>query len=94
MMPPPPPRGGGLGKALLVTLMTTIFGLSLLLNFWLLTVTFGNILVAFLAPLQATMALSQFFWVFTSLMAVAAVIFAVLAYFYKGKSYLQPAASH
>lgn len=38
-MPPPPPRGGGLGKALLVTFMTTIFGLSLLLNFWLLTVT-------------------------------------------------------
>lgn len=36
MMMPPNPRGGGLGKALLITFMTTIFGLSLLLNFWLL----------------------------------------------------------
>lgn len=36
MMMPPPQRGGGFAKAILITLATTIFGLSLLLNFWLL----------------------------------------------------------
>lgn len=36
MMMPPPPRGGGFAKAILLTLATTVFGLSLLLNFWLL----------------------------------------------------------
>jgi protease-4 len=36
MMPPPPPRAGGLGKALLVTFMTTILACSLTLNFWVL----------------------------------------------------------
>lgn len=40
MMPPPPPRGGGLGKALLVTFMTTILACSLGLNFWLLVAMF------------------------------------------------------
>ena len=44
---------------------------------------------AFLAPLQETFALSEFFWLFTGLMTAAAVIFVVLAYFYKGKAYLQ-----
>ena len=62
---------------------------STIMGFWLLCVTFGNLLVAFLAPLEATLPLSQFFWVFTGLMAAAATIFAVMAYFYKGKSYLQ-----
>lgn len=37
MMPPPPPRRGGtLARALLITLATTVFGLSLMLNVYLL----------------------------------------------------------
>lgn len=38
MYPPPPypPRGGGFAKAMLVTLATTLFGLSILLNVYLL----------------------------------------------------------
>ena len=64
---------------------------STIMSFWLLCVTFGNLLVAFLAPLQKTIALSQFFWLFAGLMAGAAMIFAVLASFYKGTTYLQHA---
>ncbi len=64
---------------------------STIMSFWLLCVTLGNLLVAFLAPLQKTIALSQFFWLFAALMAGAAVIFLVLARFYKGKTYLQHA---
>ncbi len=65
---------------------------STIMGFWLLGVTFGNVLVAFLAPVQTVLALSQFFWLFTAVMTVAAMIFAVMAYFYKGKSYLQSEA--
>ena len=62
---------------------------STIMGFWLLCVTGGNVLVAFLAPMQTILDLSEFFWVFTGVMAAAAVVFAVLAYFYKGKAYLQ-----
>ncbi len=65
---------------------------STIMSFWLLCVTFGNLLVAFLAPLQKTVALSSFFWLFAALMAAAAAIFLVLASFYRGKTYLQHAA--
>ncbi len=65
---------------------------STIMSFWLLCVTFGNLLVAFLAPLQKTIALSSFFWLFAALMAGAATIFLVLASFYRGKTYLQHAA--
>ncbi len=65
---------------------------STIMSFWLLFVTMGNLIVAFLAPLQKSLALSAFFWVFAGLMAGAAVVFAVMAYFYKGKTYLQEAA--
>jgi len=61
---------------------------STIMGFWLLCVTFGNVLVAFLAPMQS-LSLTTFFWVFAGLMAAAAVIFTILASFYKGKSYLQ-----
>lgn len=61
---------------------------STIMGFWLLCVTFGNVLVAFLAPLQ-TLSLATFFWTFAGLMAVAAIIFVVLAARYKGKTYLQ-----
>jgi proton-dependent oligopeptide transporter, POT family len=62
---------------------------STIMSFWLLCVTFGNLLVAFLAPLQKTIALSQFFWLFAGVMGGAATIFLVLALLYRGKSYLQ-----
>jgi len=62
---------------------------STIMGFWLLGVTFGNVLVAFLAPVQSIFELSGFFWLFTVLAAVAAVVFGILAYFYKGKTYLQ-----
>ena len=48
---------------------------STIMSFWLLCVTFGNLLVAFLAPLQTTLPLSQFFWLFAGLMAAAALLF-------------------
>ena len=64
---------------------------STIMGFWLVGVTFGNVLVAFLAPLQKQLLLAKFFWLFAGLMAVAALIFAVLASFYRGKAYLQPA---
>ncbi|HLP08580.1 MAG TPA: hypothetical protein VK178_10470 [Opitutaceae bacterium] len=63
---------------------------STIMGFWLLSVTMGNILVAFLAPLQ-TLSLTTFFWTFAGLMGAAALIFAVIASFYRGKSYLQSA---
>ncbi len=66
---------------------------STIMGFWLLGVTFGNILVAFLAPMQKILSLSEFFWVFTGLMVGASLLFTVLAYLYKGKSYLQDAAT-
>jgi proton-dependent oligopeptide transporter, POT family len=61
---------------------------STLVGVWYLCVTLGNVLVAFLAPLQA-LSLTTFFWTFAALMGVAAVVFAVLAGMYKGKTYLQ-----
>ena len=63
---------------------------STIMGFWLLCVTFGNVLVAFLAPLE-TLSLATFFWVFAGLMAAAAIVFALLAATYKGRSYLQQA---
>lgn len=62
---------------------------SILMGFWLLFVALGNLIVAFLAPLRETYSLSEFFFLFAGLMAIAAVIFTVQAYFYKGKSYMQ-----
>lgn len=61
---------------------------STIMSFWLLCVTFGNVLVAFLAPLQS-LSLTTFFWTFAGLMAAAACIFVVLASRYRGKTYLQ-----
>jgi len=63
---------------------------STIMGFWLLTVTIGNLLVVALAPLQK-LSLSSFFWTFAVLMAVAAAIFSVMAFFYKEKTYLQEA---
>jgi POT family proton-dependent oligopeptide transporter len=66
---------------------------STIMGFWLLCVTFGNVLVAFLAPMQTILSLSQFFWVFTGLMTAAALIFALMAKLYKGRTYLQEEAA-
>jgi proton-dependent oligopeptide transporter, POT family len=67
---------------------------STIMGFWLLCVTAGNVLVAFLAPMEAILTLSEFFWVFTGLMVGAAAVFALMAKLYKGKTYLQEAAAH
>ena len=67
---------------------------STIMGFWLLCVSIGDLIDAFLAPLEKVLTLSQFFLTFTILMAVAATVFAVMAYFYKGKTYLQDAAAH
>lgn len=64
---------------------------STIMSFWLLCVTVGNLLVAFLAPLQKTIALSTFFWLFAGLMAGAAAVFLLLALTYRGTTYLQHA---
>jgi len=65
---------------------------STIMGFWLLCVTIGDLIDAFMAPLEKTLSLSAFFWTFTAMMAAASTIFAVMAYFYKGKTYLQEAA--
>ena len=62
---------------------------STIMGFWLLGSTFGNVLVAFLSPLQQVLALSDFFWLFTGLMIIAAMAFTTLARSYKEKTYLQ-----
>ena len=63
---------------------------STIMSFWMLTMTLGNVLVAFLAPLQK-LSLANFFWLFAGLMAAATLLFALLASFYRGKTYLQHA---
>ncbi|MCB9558740.1 MAG: hypothetical protein H6707_21665 [Deltaproteobacteria bacterium] len=64
---------------------------STLMGFFLFTVAAGNLIVAFLSPLQKSYQLSEFFWLFAGLMAGAAVLFSIMAYFYRGKTYLQEA---
>jgi POT family proton-dependent oligopeptide transporter len=61
---------------------------STVMGFWLLTVAFGNLLVAMLAKF-AELPLEQFFWVFAGLMALAAALFSARAYFYVPRDYPQ-----
>ena len=61
---------------------------STIMGFWYLTVTVGNLLTHALAPLRE-LSVSGFFWTFAGLMAAASIVFAILSWFYKGKSYLQ-----
>ncbi len=61
---------------------------SVIMGFWLLTVSFGNILVALLASL-GDLPLAKFFWVFAVLMAAAGLLFGVRARFYKAHDYTQ-----
>ena len=75
---------------------------STVMGFWLLTVTLGNVLVAYLAGVQGPMTqwvstnvikgLSEtatFFWVFAVLSAASALIFGLRALFYKPKDFTQ-----
>jgi len=61
---------------------------SVIMGFWLFTVTLGNLLVAFLAGFKG-LEPAQFFWVFAGLMAVAGVLFGVRAKFYTYRDYSQ-----
>ncbi len=61
---------------------------STIMSFWLLTVTLGNVLVALLARF-GDLDLESFFWVFAALMAGAALLFGVRAFFYKLQDYPQ-----
>lgn len=65
---------------------------STIMGLWMLTNTVGNLIVAFVASFEG-LSLANFFWVFCGLMALAAVVFATVAYFYRGKTYLQEAAA-
>jgi proton-dependent oligopeptide transporter, POT family len=61
---------------------------STIMGFWYLTVTVGNLLTHALAPRREA-SVAGFFWTFAGLMAAASVVFAILSFFYKGKTYLQ-----
>ncbi len=61
---------------------------SVVMGFWLLTVAFGNVLVALLAGFEG-LDPAAFFWVFAGLMAIAAVGFGVRAHFYKYRDVTQ-----
>jgi POT family proton-dependent oligopeptide transporter len=59
---------------------------STVMGFWLLSVSLGNILVAFLSTFES-LSLQNFFWVFTALMALASVLFALFALVYQYRDY-------
>ncbi len=61
---------------------------STVMGFWLLAVSLGNVLVAFLAGFKDLSA-ANFFWVFAGLSAAAGVIFGLRAYFYVPRDYRQ-----
>ena len=61
---------------------------SVIMGFWLFTVTLGNVLVAFLAKIPE-MRPVMFFWLFAGLMALAAAVFGICASFYRYKDYTQ-----
>lgn len=61
---------------------------SLIMGFWLLSVSFGNILVALLARLEG-LPRATFFWTFALLMMGAGVLFGLRAAFYRYRTYVQ-----
>jgi proton-dependent oligopeptide transporter, POT family len=61
---------------------------STVMGFWLLTVAFGNALVAVLARFS-DLKLEDFFWLFAGLMAIAAIIFALRAAVFQVRDYTQ-----
>jgi dipeptide/tripeptide permease len=66
---------------------------STIMGFWMLCITIGDLLVAFLSPLQKAFPLSVFFYVFAGLMAAASLAFAWLASRYRGQTFLQHQAA-
>lgn len=75
---------------------------STIMGFWLLTVSFGNVLAAWVTTAQGWLlpkimtvdpaegpGLVQFFWFFAFLMMAAGVLFGVRARFYRGREYSQ-----
>ena len=63
---------------------------STVMGFWLLTVSLGNVLVAFLAGFdEKELGLVKFFWIFAGLSAGAAVLFALRASFYTPRDFTQ-----
>jgi len=61
---------------------------STVMGFWLLTVTLGNVLVAFLVGLKG-LTVVNFFWVCAGMSAGAAVLFALRAMFYTPRDFTQ-----
>jgi POT family proton-dependent oligopeptide transporter len=61
---------------------------SVIMGFWLLNVTIGNLLVALLAGFKG-LPLVTFFFVFAGLMMVAGLLFGLRASFYKYRDYTQ-----
>jgi POT family proton-dependent oligopeptide transporter len=61
---------------------------SLIMGFWLLSVSLGNILVALLSRLE-DLPRVRFFWTFAGLMLAAGVLFGVRAAFYRYKRHVQ-----
>lgn len=61
---------------------------STVMGFWLLTVSLGNVLVAFVTKLP-DMGLQKFFWTFAGFMGTAGVLFGVRAAFYTVRDYRQ-----
>ena len=61
---------------------------STIMGLWLLAVSLGNVLVAFLSRFE-DLTLVDFFWVFAGLMAAAAALFGLFASFYKYQDYSQ-----
>src|SRR5262249_14241147 len=59
---------------------------STIMGFWMLTVSLGNVLVAFLAGFEELPRV-YFFWTFAGLSFAAGLLFGVRAYFYVQKDY-------
>ena len=64
---------------------------STIMGFWLLSVALGNKLVAIVSRFE-DLELSRFFWLFTGLMAAAAVLFAMFTLFYRYRDFSQDEA--
>ena len=64
---------------------------STIMGFWMLTISLGNLLVAVVAKI-GPQKLVHSFWLFAALMAGAAVVFMVIARFYKVRDYTQGAS--
>lgn len=62
---------------------------STVMGFWLLVVSLGNVLAAAVFTAFKDQTLEQLFWIFSGLMALASVIFAVCSFFYTQKDYTQ-----